>query len=44
MGVRNNESMGFVDAMMAELSGPRAGTLLDKLDVALRGRSWPSRS
>lgn len=34
MGVRNNESMGFVDAMMAELGGPRAGALLDKLDAA----------
>lgn len=34
MGVRNNESMGFVDAMMAGLGGPRAGALLEKLHAA----------
>jgi IS5 family transposase len=34
MAVRKNESMGFVDAMMAELGGPRSGALLEKLDAA----------
>lgn len=34
MGTRKNESMGFVDAMMAELGGPRSGALLEKLDAA----------
>lgn len=34
MGVRKNESMGFVDAMMAELGGPRSGALLERLDAA----------
>lgn len=34
MGVRQNESRGFVDAMMAELGGPRSAALLEKLDAA----------
>lgn len=34
MAVRQNESMGFVDAVMAELGGPRSGALLEKLDAA----------
>lgn len=34
MGLRKNESMGFVDVMMAELGGPRSGALLEKLDAA----------
>jgi transposase, IS5 family len=34
MAMRKNESMGFVDAMMAELGGPRSSTLLEKLDAA----------
>ena len=34
MAVRKNESMGFVDAMMAELGGPRSATLLERLDAA----------
>lgn len=34
MGVRKNESLGFVDAMMAELGGPRSAVLLEKLDAA----------
>jgi IS5 family transposase len=34
MTVRRNESMGFVDAMMAELGGPRSAALLQKLDAA----------
>lgn len=34
MAVRKNESMGFVDAMMAELGGPRSAALLEKLDAA----------
>lgn len=34
MGVRKNESMGFVDAMLAELGGPRSGALLERLDAA----------
>lgn len=34
MGVRQNESMGFVDAMMAGLGGPRSAALLQKLDAA----------
>jgi IS5 family transposase len=37
MAVRQNESMGFVDAMMAELGGPRSAALLEKLDAAT---SW----
>ena len=32
--VRKNESMGFVDAMMGELGGPRSAVLLEKLDAA----------
>ena len=32
--VRKNESMGFVDAMMAGLGGPRAAALLERLDAA----------
>lgn len=34
MAKRQNESMGFVDAMMAELGGPRSAALLKKLDAA----------
>lgn len=34
MAIRKNESMGFVDAALAGLGGPRAGTLLEKLDAA----------
>lgn len=34
MGVRKNESMGFVDAVMVELGGPRSAALLEKLDAA----------
>ena len=34
MAVRQNESMGFVDAMMAGLGGPRSAALLEKLDAA----------
>jgi IS5 family transposase len=34
MGVRKNGSMGFVDAMMAELGGPRSAALLERLDAA----------
>lgn len=34
MAVRQNESMGFVDAMLVELGGPRSAALLEKLDAA----------
>ncbi len=34
MAIRSNESMGFVDVMMAELGGPRSGTLLARLEAA----------
>lgn len=34
MAIRKNESMGFVDAALVGLGGPRAATLLEKLDVA----------
>jgi len=34
MGVRKNEQMGFVDAMMAELGSPRSTTLLERLNAA----------
>lgn len=34
MAVRKNEAYGFVDAMMAELGGPRSGALLERLDAA----------
>lgn len=34
MGVRKNEQMGFVDAMMAELGSPRSMVLLERLDAA----------
>jgi hypothetical protein len=34
MGVRKNESMGFVDAMLSELGGPRSAALLERLDAA----------
>lgn len=34
MAVRKNESMGFVDAVMADLGGPRSATLLERLDAA----------
>jgi len=34
MAVRKNGAMGFVDAMMAELGGPRSAALLERLDVA----------
>lgn len=32
--VRKNESMGFVDAALADLGGPRSGSLLERLDAA----------
>ena len=32
--VRTNEAMGFVDAALGDLGGPRAATLLAKLDAA----------
>ncbi|MBI2757033.1 MAG: hypothetical protein K2Q09_10700 [Phycisphaerales bacterium] len=32
--VRKNESMGFVDAVMADLGGPRSSLLLERLDAA----------
>jgi len=34
MAVRKNESSGFVDAVMADLGGPRSATLLARLDAA----------
>lgn len=34
MGVRKNESMGFVDAALDGLGGPRSATLLERLDAA----------
>lgn len=34
MGVRKNESMGFVDAALEGLGGPRSATLLERLDAA----------
>jgi IS5 family transposase len=34
MGVRKNESMGFIDAVIAELGGPRSAALLERLDAA----------
>ena len=34
MAVRKNESMGFVDAALEGLGGPRSAALLDKLDAA----------
>lgn len=34
MGIRQNESMGFVDAALEGLGGPRSAALLDKLDAA----------
>jgi len=34
MGVRQNQSMGFVDAMLAGLGGPRSAALLAKLGAA----------
>ena len=34
MAVRKNESMGFVDAALEELGGPRSAALLEKLDAA----------
>lgn len=34
MGVRKNESMGFVDAALADLGGPRSAALLERLDAA----------
>ena len=34
MAVRKNESMGFVDAALADLGGPRSAAMLDKLDAA----------
>jgi transposase, IS5 family len=34
MAVRQNESMGFVDAVLAELGGPRSAALLERLDAA----------
>lgn len=34
MAIRKNESMGFVDAMLAELGGPRSAALLERLDAA----------
>jgi IS5 family transposase len=34
MAIRKNESMGFVDAMLAELGGPRSAALLRRLEAA----------
>lgn len=34
MAVRKNGSMGFVDAAMADLGGPRSAALLERLDAA----------
>jgi len=34
MAIRKNESMSFVDAALSGLGGPRASTLLEKLDAA----------
>jgi len=34
MAVRKNESMGFVDAALADLGGPRSAALLERLDAA----------
>lgn len=34
MGIRQNESMGFVDAALEGLGGPRSAALLEKLDAA----------
>lgn len=34
MAVRKNETFGFVDAVMADLGGPRSATLLERLDAA----------
>lgn len=34
MGVRKNEDMGFVDAALADLGGPRSSALLERLDAA----------
>ena len=34
MAKRTNEPMGFLDAMMGELGGPRRATLLEKFDAA----------
>jgi len=34
MAVRKNESMGFVDAALSDLGGPRSAALLEKLDAA----------
>ena len=34
MALRQNESMGFVDSVISDLGGPRAATLLQRLDAA----------
>ena len=34
MAIRQNESMGFIDAALAGLGGPRAAALLKKLHAA----------
>lgn len=34
MAVRKNESMGFVDAALCALGGPRSAGLRDRLDAA----------
>jgi IS5 family transposase len=34
MKMRQNRSMGFADAVLAELGGPRSASLLEKLDAA----------
>jgi IS5 family transposase len=34
MPIRKNESMGFVDAVMVDLGGPRSAALLQRLDAA----------
>lgn len=34
MKTRKNQSMGFADAVLAELGGPRSASLLEKLDAA----------
>ena len=34
MAVRKNDSMGFVDAVLADLGGPRSASMLERLDAA----------
>ncbi len=39
MGVRKNQSMGFVDAMLEGLGGPRSAALRERLDAAMAWKS-----